>query len=403
MNKFKFITKTLVVAPLTTMTIFSCAKKIEEVSSELPTRSLYVASGVCNSGTGITTFTAASASRVIYKTNTLTGNVDSIVYDYNNGSETALNNPTGIASIDATFMYVATENATTAGARKIEKLNKITKTKTTYFQDASALTATAGHVLRGIIIDNDSNILISKTIAVERANTSPARVVAGANPYVNNPAAACTSNSTMITSMAVMPPFSGQAQGKIIYAHQAVGQNDIGVISRSGYSVVGDCLDNDAPGAAVLSASLGATAVTISATAAPTAIVYVPMPAGYTVTGKLLVAYASSTVNTGSTINNAIVSYDVTESSDTAVVVNSPTVLYRDNTVIHGISAMAYDSTTNSLYVATATSTATTVVGYNIEKFIYDYATGGMTRVGVTPFQASNLYNKCISGMTIGE
>ena len=76
---------------------------------------------------------------------------------------------------------------------------------------------------------------------------------------------------------------------------------------------------------------------------------------------------------------------------------------------LYNISSMYLDASTNTLYVATAISTATTVVNYAIEKFTYDPAQLGvdntkvLTRVGTGPFYNYGVDTKCISSMFIGN
>ncbi len=70
---------------------------------------------------------------------------------------------------------------------------------------------------------------------------------------------------------------------------------------------------------------------------------------------------------------------------------------------------MVLDPTDNSLYIATAINTATTIVNYAIEKFSYDATQIGvsnssvLTRSGSTPFYDYGGDTKCIADMMIAD
>lgn len=70
---------------------------------------------------------------------------------------------------------------------------------------------------------------------------------------------------------------------------------------------------------------------------------------------------------------------------------------------------MVLDPVDNTLYIATAINTATTVVNYAIEKFSYDASqigvanTSVLTRSGSTPFFDYGGETKCIADMMIAD
>ena len=106
--------------------------------------------------------------------------------------------------------------------------------------------------------------------------------------------------------------------------------------------------------------------------------------------------------------------WDVTEAADTtaatAVTFTNPVIVWRDDSVVFAPSAIAYDSTDNSIYVAVGAdigvvNQTTRNYGYNIEKFTLNMSTPSLTRVSTNnkPFIIGNAYTKCISDISIGE
>jgi len=417
---------------IATMATFSCSKNSDDpVTSE---RYLYISSGQCNSGQGITTFSSTNSSRVVSKVG-LSSKGSSIVFDlaapFQGGF---LNQETAAQGLieDGSTMLMLTENATSSGVgdRKIWTVPKASPFNTAYYaQDTQAFTPTAAHILRSMAIDADGTILFSKSVAVEKIGTNVVRIPqSGPAPWISTPAGACAAAISNITAVAVMPPFTGTTNGKIIIAHQGVAAADnmIAIISRNGATAASGCLD----GQTVLSSSpftldtglATGTAKTINAAgASPTAMVYIPTPSGPT-TGKLIVALGPATaaeLDNTTNLNNGIVMYDVTETSDTvATIANSGTVLYESGSILFGVSAMTYDSTDGSLYVATASqpgvaNQTTQAYGYKVEKFHLDLSKAGVspqltlirdTSVSPSkPFIERNSLTKCITGLQVGN
>jgi len=406
-----------------------CQTKKSSSSSTAPSY-LYVSSGVCGSGQGITTFTAATASRVIYRTNvneTDPLRFDGVVVDYNSSTETAANNPGGIVSADDNYFYALVENATSMGARRIDKVPKglnQTLTKSIYFTDSSANglgNATAGNILRGIALAADGTIWLGETINLEGVTTGLQRLSAGAAGYALGSAmnvAQCGTTAVAvanINAIAQLPPMGSQTKGKVILANMLNTAAKIVVVNPSTFaSGTADCQGGITFVTAV-TAVLGPSTTeggnvggntTITAQTTPTALAYVSTGTG---TGKLLIGISTSAANTSTNTTNGIVMYDVADSGSYAngsVTFSNPTVLYNNSNVLFGISAMTYDTATNSLYVATSNSQAATVIGYNIEKFTVDLTAKTMTRVtqaGGAPWQYSNAYNKCVNQMMVSN
>lgn len=417
MKKFKNI-----LILVSVVLVFVGCKQKEE-SSTLP-QALYISSGQCNSGQGITTYTAVNSSRMISKVDLTTGAFSSVLdlsAPYVGGNFAA---ETGIQSLidSGNSIYALTENSLTMTDRKILKIPKASPYNTvTYSNDPAAFTNTAAHITRNMAMDADGTLLFSKSIAVEKIGTNVLRIPMGANPWVNAPAGSCATSNALMTAVNVMPLFTGATSGKLIYAHQGAtaALNRLGIISMNGYNAAADCLNGVQISATTHVNAPGITgALTFNATngVSPTAMVYIPN-SGST-GGKLIVAYSTSVatdMNNNSNLVFAIVMWTVTETAlGTATLAtaapNLPVVLYRDWTNIFGISAMAYDPATGSLYVSTPSqpgvaNATTSGYGYKIEKFALDLTTPSLTliRPNNKPFLDRSSATKCITGLAVGS
>lgn len=405
----------------------SCSKK-EDVKDQTPLitanpKILYFATGQCNSGSGITTFSGMSSSRMISRVDlSVIPSVITTVLDLNSTYQGGVFAPeTGVQSIidNDSSVLMLTENALNTGDRKIFLIPKVSPYNTSvYSSDALAFTSTNTNIERAMVKDTDGTILFAKSIAIEKIGTNTLRVPMGPNPWINSPAGNCATSNTFISALALMPPYTGTTTGKLIFAHQGTtpATNRLGVISNDGYAIAGNCINGyqisavphtNAPG---VTGTLAFSASGVS----PTAMVYIPTPTGPTA-GKLIVAYSTASngaleMNNVTSLNYAIVMWNVTESSTTVAALTSPVVLYRDFTDIFGISALAYDAETTSLYVATASqpgvvNQTTSGYGYKIEKFILDLATPGvrLVRPNNSSYVARSSSTKCITSMVIGN
>lgn len=332
---------------------------------------LYVATGACYSGTGNTTFTTLTSSNLLYRINTSTGQKDITIADYNAFPASTGDSPVGVASVDTDNLIVLVENSTSG--RRVESLQKKSLISRSMF---SGNTTIMSAVLRGLLRLSDGSILINKSSGIEKMTSSGVRI--GSPLITNNLGATCGSTITQMTSFSILN------NSKIVYTHAAAGQNRFGIISASGYSVAGDCL--------------GAQAAP-NASAYPVASVYVAA------SNQLIVAYAGNAVTTAL---NSIYVYDINETTNA---ITGATVLYDASLfpatykyLLYGISSMAYDADTKSLFVATAISNATTVVNYAIEKFTYDPTAKTITRATTsTPFYNYGIDTKCIASMTVSN
>lgn len=360
----------------------SCAQPPEDDVSASSSRYLYVASGACYSGGGNTAFSNTTSSNVVYRINLSTGVKDITVADYNSSPSQAGDSPVGIASIDSENIYVLVENTTTAGARRIERVAKSADgSRALFSNNTTALSAQ----LRGMSLLSNGDFLISKSTALEKITSANVRVLKGANPYVNAPAAPCATSTTLMSKVSTM---SNQF---IVFLHAATSQNRFGFVKPEGYAAGGDCTP---------------------AQAAPNVASF-PVASAYdALNSKLLVAYAGSSTATDI---NSIYAYSITETAS-SITVGAANKIYDANAypttypyLLYGISEMVLDPVDNALYIATAVNTATTVVNYAIEKFSYDATQIGvtnssvLTRSGSTPFYDYGGDTKCIADMMIAD
>ncbi len=364
-----------------------CAKKAEEAptvatSTEASSRYLYLATGSCYSGNGLTTFTNATSTNKVYRINLSTGlQQEAKIADYTDSKSQAGDTPVGMASADANNIYVLVQNAT-AGLKRVDKIPKENDPfRTQVSNNATVFSANA----RFLAKTGNGDLLISKTSAIERLSGADfSRIPSGANPYVSAPAAPCATSTTLITS-------AGTLSNEMIYfTHAAASQNRVGFVKASGYSIAGDCP---------------------VAQAAPNVAAF-PTATAYDKTNEiLLVAYGSST--TGTADLNSIYAYKLNVTASSVSIASSNKIY--DFTLypatygfqLFGISAMALDTSTNQLYVSTAISTAATVAGYRVEKLSYDPAKVGvanttvLTRPIPSYFLSHGADTKCISQMMI--
>lgn len=378
-NSYKIIP-----AILSTSFLFTCAKPLADDDSKISSSGssgyLYVTSGMCYSGNGNTTFTNLTSSNLVYRIDLASGQKDMTLADYNTNPAVYGDTPISIGKLNSETMYVLVDNPSTGSARRIEYVPiKEKGARTTFSLNTTALNTT----LRGMIVDANGDLLINKANQIEKITSNNIRILNGANPYITSPAAPCATSTSNMTKIV-------QFNNKFIgFIHAAAGQNRIGIVKPTGYSTAGDC-------------SLGANAPNTGSY--PTAMTY------DNVNNYLIVAYAA---NSTATDINSIYAYPVSETS-TSVTLGTGQKIYDVSLypatysyLLYGISDMRLDTRTNSLYVATAVSTATTVLNYAIEKLNYDYSqigtanTAVLTKTGSTPFYTFGSDTKCISSMLI--
>lgn len=376
MDHFRYVVAIGVAANLLT----ACQPEVEEAAKP---RYLYVASGLCYSGTGNTTYSATTASNVIFRVNLETAQYEGRIADFTTGFDAPGTTPVGIADYDSEHLLVLLEHT---GQRRIELIKKtLSGERQTYYNNTSA-TAPIGALQSAgrYIFKALDGLLISRSTAIEKLDTGKSRESGtGTNAWVQAPGGSCSASITNITSLATYPTSSNTLGYNIIYTHSqnaSSANNRIGIINgQTGWNGTSGCL-----------ASQAAPALT----AYPTSSVYMQD------SGRVVVSYAGIS---GSMLNS-IYSYDVDETANT---ISDEVNGYEVPSVIYGASAMTYDKSTKSLYVATGgaiTNNFTTGnIPYNIEKFSFNSTTKEFTRVGSTSFYPGNLETRCISSMFIGN
>lgn len=351
----------------------SCAEIPDEAASTAGSRYLYVASGACYSGNN-TTFSNTTSSNVIYRINLSTGAKDATIADYFASPSNTGDSPASIVDADSDYLYALIENTTTVSLRRIEKIEKKANgARSIFSNNTTALSAQ----VRNLLKLSNGDFAVSKSTGIEYLTSANVRLGA---PYINATAAPCTSSNTLI------PKVLSLTNGKFVFIHASATQNRIGVFAATGGTTC--AVAQAAPVAA----------------AYPTAMFYDAANA------KLVVAYSG---NAATTDLNSIYLYSVDESTGA---ISGATKIYDASLypatyphLLYGISEMVYDATTGSVYIATATTTATTVVNYAIEKFTYDPAQIGvdntkvLVRSGTTPFYPYGSDTKCISNMFIAD
>lgn len=362
----------VIVAVFGLIAVGGCAKEPDESSSSSDSRYLYVASGACYSGAN-TTFTATTASNLIYRVRLSDGGLDAVIADYLSAPSNAGDSPAGMVNGDDNYIYALVENAT-AGLRRIEKIEKKANGARSMFSNNSTALSVQ---LRDLFKLSNGDFAVAKNTGIEYLTTGNVRLGA---PYINATAAPCNTSTTLISDILTL------SNGKFVFLHAAAAQNRIGIFAATG----------------------GTTCST--AQAAPTANAY-PTAAFYdAANAKLVVAYAG---NATTTDLNSIYVYTVDESTNA---ITNPQKIYDAGGypatypyLLYGISEMTYDSTTGTVYVATATTTATTVANYAIEKFTYNPTQIGvdntqvLTRSGSTSFVQYGGDTRCISEMFIAN
>lgn len=348
-----------------------------------PGRYLYVASGACYSGNGLTTFTNLTSSNQVYRLNLVNGAKEQIA-DYFASPSNVGDSPVAIVGDSAASILVLVENTTTVGLRRIERIAKASGgARQTYSGNVTAMSAQ----LRAMTTLSDGYLLVSKSTAIEKIRHGSNRLLSGVNPWValSAPASSCTASATMISAITKLN------NGSIVFAHAATGAARIGIVNPLGYRTGVDCLSAQAAPAA---------------TAFPTAMVYDGA------NNILLVAYGG---NAATTDLNSIYAYSVNESTG---VISNPQKVYDSsefgstyNYLLFGISQMAFDPTTGDIFVSTSVSTSvstgTSVSNYRIERLHYAPAMLGTANASVLT-KRSTFYDfgndtKCISSLMIGD
>lgn len=346
---------------------------------------LYIASGACNTGFGLTTYAATTASNVVVRINSSTGQYEGRIADFSTVAD-APATPVSIADYDDQYFLALVEHAS---LRRVEVIKKsLAGDRSTFYNNVSA-TAPIG-LLTGVgksLLKVADGFLVSKTSAIEKMNVAKARLTGtGTISWVANPGGVCSAATTNINSMTTYPTTGNTSGYNIVYTHSSNASNAttnrIGVINGdTGWNGTTGCVSNQS---------------TVAAGATPVASVYMSD------VKRLVVAYAGTNV----ALQNSLYTYAVDEAATTNVI-SDATKGFEDPNVLFGVSAMTYDPLNKYLYVASGSTitnnftTGNTV--YKVEKFSYNSTTKLFTRVGSMPLYAGNIETRCISSMFLSN
>lgn len=395
----KWILKSLLLMTCTLTVLTACQPPVQEPksSTETPTgtpapgdntgpRYLYVASGLCYSGTGNTTYSATTSSNIIFRLNLETGSYEGRIADFTKTTEATGTTPVSITNYDDTRLMALLEHA---GQRRIELIEKKISGERQTFYNNTSTTAPIGALQSAakFITTVTDGFLLSRTTAIEKLDLGRARRTGtGTNAWVQSPGGSCAASTVNITSLLSYPTTTNSAGYNIVYTHSqnasSATNNRIGVIAGdTGWNGSAGCLDDQS---------------TVAAAAYPTSSVYLSGAK------RIAISYAGTNV----ALQNSIHTYAIDDTA-TSNIISDPVNSFENTGVIYGASAMAWDEENENLYVATGGSVTnnftTGNVPYNIEKFSYNATTKTFTRVGSTTFYPGNLDTRCISSMFIGN
>lgn len=365
-----------------TVAMFGCQKEEEKNTKKY----LYVASGACYSGTGNTTYSATTASNVIFRLNLETGQYEGRIADFTTVEDSAGTTPVAVRDYDEEHLMVLIQHTT---LRRIELIKKqLAGERRSYYTNTS--TAAPHGALQTNVSDMvivDDGLLIARTNAIEKLDTGKVRKAGnGTNAWVQGPGGDCSTSTVNMTSVTTIPTTANTVGYNILYTHSqnasSATNNRIGIIDGdTGWNGTSGCLDDQS---------------TVAATAYPTASAYM---ANF---DRVVIAYAGTNVAE----QNSLYTYAVDKAA-TSNVLSDAVNSFEDPSTLYGVSAMTYDESTGHLYVASGGSVATNLttgsIPYKIEKFSFDPTTKKFTRVSTSSFYTGNIESRCISSMTIGN
>ncbi len=365
-----------------TIAVLGCQKEEEKNNKKY----LYVASGACYSGTGNTTYTATTASNVIFRLNLETGQYEGRIADFTTVEDSAGTTPVAVRDYDDEHLMVLIQHTT---LRRIELIKKqLAGERRSYYTNTSAAApygALQTNVSDMVIVDD--GLLIARTNAIEKLDTGKIRKAGnGTNAWVQGPGGDCSTSTVNMTSVTTIPTTANTVGYNILYTHSqnasSATNNRAGIIDGdTGWNGTLGCLDDQS---------------TVAATAYPTAAVYM---SNY---NRVVIAYAGTNV----TEQNSLYTYAV-DTAATSNILSDAVNSFEDPSTLYGISAMTYDESTGHLYVASGGSVATNLttgsIPYKIEKFSFDPTTKKFTRVSTSAFYSGNIESRCISSMAIGN
>lgn len=308
---------------------------------------IYISSGSVFGGTGVA---ASTPSNTVYRYKS-DGTDGELVIDYaliNSGDQ-----PVALADYDSSNLLVLVENS---AGRRIDLVKKDGSGYSTYITNGTALNAQ----LRSMAVTSDGGLLVAKTSAVEKFNSSKTRVTQGANAYVQAAGGSCTTPTVANYWVGV-----GPSDTILIVNGAASTSNQVNLIKSTGYASTTDCLVGKD----------GNTANHI-----PTKALY------HQGSGQLIVGFSSTTGPI-----HQIMAFTITSTT----ISGGGITIFNDSSVVNGISAIA-EMADGAILVGNATSTYNT-----IEKFTY--SGGTLTRVGTSPFIPSSIFTRSISDILVSD
>ena len=352
---------------------------------------LYVASGICYSPA----VGAQSGNRIITRYNLKTGLAETF-YDFN--ADGSYDQPGGMVDLGGSILVASNpfDNSTT-NIKQIISINKTSKDKNVFYQDATYLPAGAANTVRGFIRSPlDGNLYLSTSATIQKIDylskfKLPNYSGIFANGFFNGAAAGMGATTCLGVSAAnttLMNNFLITSSGKAIITHSSSLQNKFAVAPSLGVNLAtdlgGNCLSS------FQGVSINALAVPTIGAAAPANIPNAVIQ--HSVSGKVLVAFSGTASN-----SNSVVAYNYVDSTG---VLSNPAVSYFNVGNLFQPTSMFEDSATGDVYVASYGQLASGAAGF-IRKFSVDPVTGAMTDGGM--FAQSPIATKCVSSMFIGQ
>lgn len=351
-------------------------------------RYLYVASGACYSPAA----GAQNGNRLITRYKLDTGESE-IFYDFN--SDGSYDLPGGMVDLgDKVMVAINPYDNSTSNSKQIVFINKSSKAKSMFYQDANYLPAGTANTLRTIKRSSfDGNVYVSKSGGVEKIDFTsyfklPNYSGTLSTPYFSGATTAMGSTTCLgvgaATASSLVYDMVETSSGKWIVSHAVSAQNKIAVLNKIGVNASTDCYSTQ-QGVPIVPTSPPTVAAAAS-TNIPTGLVL------HSVSSKLLVAMSGTT-----STNNSVIAYSY---SDSTGVLSSPTVGFYGIGQLYQPTAMVEDTETGEVYVASYGQLSSGALGF-IRKFKVDSTTGAMTDSGM--FAQSPIATKCVSSMFVGE
>jgi hypothetical protein len=419
----------LTIAATASFVATGCTPKATEEASVVAGKKLWVTSGQCYSGSGITAYAQTASGNAVSSYDSVSGAFNGVTLKMDAVSPIDVNT-TPVDIINRTDdVLVLTENASQQINRRVLKVPKLAPTTyTSFISDGDAFSSAATNIVKAMALDStDGSIQFSKSLFGEKVTAGNVRVVkGGANPWINPAAITGTCFPAIpaapgIVDIGLIAPFTAGLDGKTIMLHggATAATNRILAVQRTGLTsaTAADCAGVTAGGLSTVvhtnGPGLAGPVAFNAAGASPTAMVIIPTSTATAY--KMIVAYSTpiaTLFDNNTTFNTGLVMWDLTEGSDTAVTFTNPVIIYRNTNIVWAPSALAFDSTDNTLYVAVGgapgvVNQTTSNYGYNIEKFTVDIAAVApatvLTRVHTDnkPFFIGNENTRCISGLAI--